>query len=363
MNTNNPHIMPEIDKSQGLEFGLYTLGDHLPNPHTGQRIPASQRIKEIIETAEYAEQAGIDTFQIGESHQDYFASQAHLIILSAIAQATKQIKIASGSTIISTSDPVRVFEDASTIDLISGGRMEIIAGRASRVGLYDLLGYSLNDYEALFEEKFNLLLNINENEYVNWQGEFRAPLKNAHVIPRPENDKNGLPIWRAVGGSMASAHKAGIAGVPMYQAHLGGPAEAFKSRIDLYRQTAEERGYDASKLPVATAGFFFTHEDKLEAYRKYYPHINEGMKKSNGQGFPKQGFAEGQDYRSVINVGDPGLIIEKILYQHELFNHDRYIAQLDFGGVTLDDIKRNIDIIGEKILPAIKKYTKPQGEQ
>ena len=175
MNTNNPHIMPEIDKSKGLEFGLYTLGDHLPNPHTGQRIPASQRIKEIIETAEYAEQAGIDTFQIGESHQDYFASQAHLIILSAIAQATKQIKIASGSTIISTSDPVRVFEDASTIDLISGGRMEIIAGRASRVGLYDLLGYSLNDYEALFEEKFDLLLNINENEYVNWEGEFRAP--------------------------------------------------------------------------------------------------------------------------------------------------------------------------------------------
>src|SRR5699024_1122137 len=188
MNTNNPHIMPEIDKSQGLEFGLYTLGDHLPNPHTGQRIPASQRIKEIIETAEYAEQAGIDTFQIGESHQDYFASQAHLIILSAIAQVTKQIKIASGSTIISTSDPVRVFEDASTIDLISGGRMEIIAGRASRVGLYDLLGYSLNDYEALFEEKFNLLLNINENEYENWQGALRAHLRNAHVIPRTEID-------------------------------------------------------------------------------------------------------------------------------------------------------------------------------
>src|SRR5699024_11273301 len=147
-----------------------------------------------------------------------------------------QIKIASGSTIISTSDPVRVFEDASTIDLISGGRMEIIAGRASRVGLYDLLGYSLNDYEALFEEKFNLLLNINENEYVNWQGEFRAPLKNAHVIPRPENDKNGLPIWRAVGGSMASAHKAGLAGVPMYKAHLCGRAEACNNRNDLYRQ-------------------------------------------------------------------------------------------------------------------------------
>lgn len=363
MNNRNPHILPKIDKSQGLEFGLYTLGDHLPNPHTGERISASQRIKEIIETAEYAEQAGIDTFQVGESHQDYFASQAHMVILSAIAQATSKIKIASGSTIISTSDPVRVFEDASTIDLISDGRMEVIAGRASRVGLYDLLGYSLDDYEALFEEKFELFLKINENEYVDWNGEFRAPLNNAHVIPRPENDQNGLPIWRAVGGSMASAHKAGLIGVPMYQAHLGGPADVFKSRIDLFRQTAEESGFDVANIPVATAGFFFTHEDTLEAYRKYYPHINEGMKKSNGQGFPKQGFAQGQDYRSVINVGSPELIVEKILYQHELFNHDRYIAQLDFGGVTLDDIKRNIDIIGEKILPEVKKYTKTQGEQ
>lgn len=360
MTKNNPHIMPKVDKRNGMEFGLYTLADHLPNPHTGERIPASQRIKEIIEMAEYAEQAGIDTIQVGESHQDHFVGQAHMIILSAIAQATKKIKISSGATIISTSDPVRVFEDAATIDLIADGRMEIVAGRASRIGLYDLLGYKLEDYEALFEEKFDLLLNINENEYINWQGEFRASLNNAHVIPRPENDEGGLPIWRAVGGTMASAHKAGLAGVPMYQAHLGGPADAFKSRIDHYRKTAEEVGYDVSELPVATAGFFFTHENTMEAYRKYYPHINEGMKLVNGQGFPKQGFAQGQDYRSVINVGDPELIIEKILYQHELFNHDRYIAQLDFGGVTMDDIKSNIDIIGEKILPAIKKYTKKQ---
>ena len=142
MDNNNPHIMPKIDKSKGLEFGLYTLGDHLPNPHTGERIPASQRIKEIIETAKYAEQAGIDTFQVGESHQDHFVSQAHLVILSAIAEATDRIKIASGSTIISTSDPVRVFEDASTIDLISDGRMEVIAGRASRVGLYEPVSYT-----------------------------------------------------------------------------------------------------------------------------------------------------------------------------------------------------------------------------
>lgn len=353
----NPHILPKFDSSNGLEFGLYTLGDHLPNPLTGKRISAEQRIKEIIEMAELAEAAGMDVFQIGESHQDYFVTQAHLVVASAIAQATKKIKVSTGSTIISTSDPVRVFEDASTIDLLSGGRMEVVAGRASRVGLFDLLGYDLDDYEALFEEKFELFLKINENEYVDWEGEFRSSLKNAHVIPRPNNTQKGLPIWRAVGGSLASAQKAGRVGVPMYQAHLGGPAQAFKQSIDLYRESAEEEGYDVDELSVATAGFFYVHENKMEAYREYYPHINEGMKKTNGRGFPKQAFAQGQDFRSVINVGDPDLIIEKILYQHELFGHQRYIAQLDFGGVPMENIKRNIELIGEKILPAIKKHT------
>src|SRR5699024_5265736 len=167
MDNNNPHIMPKIDKSKGLEFGIYTLGDHLPNPHTGERIPTSQRIQEIIELAKLAEQAGLDFFSVGESHQEYFATQAHTAVLAAIAQATDKIKIGSSSTIISISDPVRVYEDFATIDLISEGRAEIVAGRASRVGVFDLLGYDLHDYEALFEEKFDLLLKINQEETVN----------------------------------------------------------------------------------------------------------------------------------------------------------------------------------------------------
>src|SRR5690625_2705713 len=191
-----------IDKNKPMEFGLYTLGDHLPDPAKGKRISAEQRIHEIIELAQLAEQAGIDFFSVGESHQEYFATQAHSVVLAAIAQATEKIKISSSSTIVSTLDPVRVFEDFATIDLISRGRAEIVAGRASRVGLYDLLGYDLNDYEALYEEKFELLLEINENETVNWEGEFRAPLRDAQVIPRPQ--KGSLPIWRAVGGPEAS---------------------------------------------------------------------------------------------------------------------------------------------------------------
>lgn len=344
-----------IDQNKGLEFGMYTLGDHLPNPHTGKRISAKQRIHEIIELAKLAEQAGINFFSVGESHQAYFATQAHTVVLAAIAQATSKIKIGSSSTIISTSDPVRVYEDFSTIDLISDGRVEIVAGRASRIGLYDLLGYNLKDYEALFEEKFELLLKLNEEEIINWDGEFRAPLNNAEILPQPTN--GSLPIWRAVGGTPASAIKAGFSGVPMMLATLGGPASAFKRSIDAYREAAGNNGFDPATLPVATTGFFYAAETTQEALRDMYPHINEGMKLTNGQGFPKQSFAQASDHRSIINVGSPQEIIEKILYQHELFGHQRYLAQMDFGGMPFEKLAKNIEIIGTEILPQIIKHT------
>jgi alkanesulfonate monooxygenase SsuD/methylene tetrahydromethanopterin reductase-like flavin-dependent oxidoreductase (luciferase family) len=349
-----------IDPNKGLEFGIYTLGDHLPDPRTGKRISAEQRIHEIIELAKLADQAGIDIISVGESHQEYFATQAHSVVLSAIAQATKKIKIGSSSTIISTSDPVRVYEDFATIDLISNGRAEIVAGRASRVGLFDLLGYNISDYEELFEEKFELLLKLNEEEVVTWNGQFRAPLNNAKVLPRPKN--GSLPIWRAVGGTPASAIKAGYAGVPMTIAMLGGPASVFKGSIDAYREAAKMKGYDPAALPVGTTGFFYAAETTQQALEEYYPHINEGAKLTNGRGFAKQLFAQGADTRSVMNVGSPQQIIEKILYQHELFGHQRFLAQMDFGGVPFDKIVKNIEIIGKEILPAIRKYTAPKQE-
>lgn len=344
-----------IDETKGLEFGMYTLGDHLPDPHSGQRISAEERIQEFIEYAKLAEQAGLDFFSVGESHQQYFASQAHAVILGAIAQATDKIKIGSSSTILSTSDPVRVYEDFATIDLISKGRTEIIAGRASRVGLFELLGYDLRDYEALFEEKFDLLLKINEEQKVNWDGQFRAPLRNAEILPRPK--EGSMPIWRAVGGHATSAIKAGYAGVPMALATLGGPAVLFKQSIDAYRQAADSKGFDSKQLPVTTTGFFYAAETSQQALKDTYPHINEGMKLVNGQGFPKQHFAQGIDPRNVMNIGSPQEIIEKILYQYELFGHQRYLAQIDFGGMSFEKVMKNIEMIGNDILPAVKKYT------
>ena len=344
-----------IDQSKGLEFGLYTLGDHIPDPQTGKRISAEQRIHEIIELAKLAEQAGIDFFSVGESHQEYFTTQAHSVVLSAIAQATSKIKIASSSTIISTSDPVRVYEDFATIDLISKGRAEIIAGRASRIGLFELLGYDVRDYEALFEEKFELLLKINEQEVVNWSGQFRAPLNNARVIPRPQS--GSLPIWRAVGGAPASAIKAGHAGVPMMLAMLGGPASSFKISVDAYRDAAKSSGFDPAVLPIATAGFFYAAETSQKALLDTYPHVNQGMQLINGRGYPEQAFMQGSDTHNVMNIGSAQQIIEKILYQHELFGHQRYIGQMDFGGMPFEKLARNIELIGTEILPAIKKYT------
>src|SRR5690625_983872 len=174
-----------INPKEGMEFGLYSLGDHILNPLNGERLSSQERIKQIIEMSQLAEQAGIDVFSLGESHETYFTTQAHTVVLGAIAQATEKIKIASSATVLSVHDPVRIYEDFATIDLISNGRAEIIAGRGSRIGAHELFGVELRDYEEIFEEKLALLKLINENEEVTWEGKFRAPLQRKKIIPRP----------------------------------------------------------------------------------------------------------------------------------------------------------------------------------
>lgn len=344
-----------FDQDAALEFGIYTLADHIPHPHTANRISAQERIQQIIQLAQAAEDAGVDFFGVGESHQAYFVAQAHTVILAAIAQATSRMKIGSSSSIVSTADPVRLYEDFATIDLISDGRAEIVAGRASRLGLYKLLGYDVEDYEALYEEKFDLLNLINNNEIVDWEGDYRPPLDQAVVLPRPKQKR--LPIWRAVGGHQSSAEKAGRAGVPLFLAHLGGPTDSYVALFDAYRQAAHEAGHVVEDLPTATGGLFYLGQDNANAMKEAYPYINQGMMLSNGTGFPKSAFAKADSKDSVINVGEPNWVIDKILDQHERFNNQRYTAQFDFGGVPFDKQLEIIDIIGEKIIPALKKYT------
>lgn len=347
-----------IDPTKGMEFGLYSLGDHMKNPLDGKRISAKQRIDELVEAAVLAEQAGIDVFGVGESHQTYFTTQAHTVVLGAIAQATERIKLTSSATVLSVSDPVRVYEDFATIDLLSNGRAEIVAGRGSRVGAYHLLGVDLQDYEDIFEEKLALLKLINEEDVINWEGKFRAPLKGAMIYPQPLEDR--LPIWRAVGGPPGSAIKAGRMGLPMMLTTLGGPAINFKYSVDSYREALIENGYDPKEFPVATTSLFHVGNTPQEALRGMYPHIDSGFKTIRGTGYPKAQFAESVNKTDALMVGDKNQIIEKLLFQHELYGMNRFMAQLDFGGVPFDKIMKNIEIIGNDILPEIKKYTREE---
>ncbi|PQP81636.1 LLM class flavin-dependent oxidoreductase [Paenibacillus sp. PCH8] len=344
-----------IHQEKGMEIGLYSIGDHLSNPLTGHRISAQQRINELIETAKLAEEAGLDVFAVGESHQPLFATQAHTVILGAVAQATKTIKIASSATVLSTSDPVRVYEDFATLDLISNGRAEIVAGRGSRLGSYELLGFDVSNYEELFEEKLALLLKINEEERVTWQGEFRAPLHHAEIIPQPLHGK--MPIWRAVGGPPASAIKAGLAGVPMMLTTLGGPSTAFKTAVDRYRDAARSAGFDPAGLPISTTSLMYVAEDSQTALREYYPHINNASVQLRGSGYPEQQFLAATDYRDALMVGSPQQIIEKMLYQYEMYGQQRFLAEIDAGGVSMDQIKKNIELLATIIMPAVKKHT------
>ncbi|WP_079515089.1 LLM class flavin-dependent oxidoreductase [Rossellomorea marisflavi] len=338
-----------------MEIGLYSIGEHLRNPMNGDYISAQQRIRELIETAVFADEAGLDVFAVGESHQRLFTTQAHTVILGAIAQATKNIKIASSATVLSTSDPVRVYEDFATIDLISNGRAEIVAGRGSRAGAYELFGYDVDDYEDLFEEKIELLMQLNREEKVTWEGRFRAPLRQATILPQPL--KGSLPIWRAVGGPPESAIKAGKAGIPMMLTTLGGPSTGFLPAVEGFRNAAKEAGHDPASLPLATTGFLYTAKDSQTALREFYPHLNSAMIQLKGGGYPQDKFAAATDYRDALMIGSPQQIIEKILYQHELYGHQRFLGEIDLGGIPLDQIKKNIELIATEILPAVKKYT------
>lgn len=349
-----------IDPAQGLEIGLYSLGDYMGDVQTGKQISESQRIKEIVQAARLAEDAGLDVFSVGESHQRYFISQAHQVILGAIVQATSRIKVSSGVTVLSTADPVRTYEEFATLDLLSNGRIEIIAGRASRTGVYDLMGIDLRDYEGIFEEKFGLLLRLNKEKVVNWSGKYRPPLKNAEILPRPVNGE--LLIWRGVGGSPASAIKAGFAGVPMTLATLAGPAASFKRSVDAYRNALTENGFDSAQFPVATTSLCYIADDTPAALKEYYPYINQGFELINGRKFPKYHFGESVHPSNVLMVGSWELIVEKILYQYEMYGHQRFLAQIDFGGLPFTKVEKTIDLLAGKVAPAVKKATKKKEE-
>lgn len=289
-----------------IEFGIYTLGDYLDDPLTKNKVSEQERIEELIQMAKLAEKYGFDFFGIGESHQEHFVSQAHAVILAAIARETKNIRLTSSATIISTSDPVRVYENFTTLDLLSNGRMEIIAGRASRIGLFNLLGYSLRNYEELYEEKFELLLKLFKEDKITWEGKFRPSLKDQELFPKPL--QKNFPIWRAVGGHKSSAYLAAKQGVNMSLATIMGSLNYFGDAINIYREMFKEH-YPNKTNMISLNGPLYLGLDDEHAFKTYYKYLDYAFLKANGNGISKQSYLNVIDIRNVALIGGKETII------------------------------------------------------
>lgn len=347
-------------KHSGLEIGLYTLGDIGPDPHSGKTTSAGQRTKEIIKAAKLADEMGLDVFGVGEHHRLDYATSAPPVVLAAIAQITKRIKLTSATTVLGTVDPVRLFEDFATLDLISDGRAEIIAGRGAFRESFPLFGYDKNDCEALFSEHMSLFLKLNENEKITWDGQYRSSLRYAEVAPRPLQKQ--LPIWIGVGRSPDSAARAGKLGVGMVLAILGGDPIQFKPLVDLYRKTGTEAGHALENLKVGITGHSFIAKTTQQAKDEFYPYYSNYWSYLNRQ----QGFDISMtraDYEQIaasetaLFVGSPQQIVEKILRQHELFGHQRFMAQMDIGGLPFNKVAENIKLLATEVAPIVRKET------
>jgi probable LLM family oxidoreductase len=349
--------------NNGIEIGIYTLADIGPDPLTGETITAKQRMKEIIEAAKLADEAGLDVFGVGEHHRLDYATSSPAVVLSAIAQVTKQIKLTSTTSVLSTLDPVRLYEDFATLDLLSDGRAEILAGRGAFIESFPLFGYSTNDYDELFTEHMELLLQLNKNETVTWSGKFRPSLSNAEISPRPIQDQ--IPIWIGVGGTPESAVRAGKFGVGMALAILGGDPIRFKPLVDLYRQAGMEAGHSPETLKVGVTGHAYIAETTQQAkdeffpyYFNYWSYVNR--QRGMGTRMSREDFDHLASPNTALFVGSPQQIVEKVLRQHELFGHKRFLAQVDIGGLPFNKVVKNIEFLATEVVPLIKKSIKLQ---
>lgn len=345
-------------KQNGIEVGIYTLADIGPDPLTGKTISPKERMDNIIEAAKLADEAGLDIFGVGEHHRLDYAVSSPAVVLSAIAALTERIKLTSTTSVLSTLDPVRLFEDFATLDLISGGRAEILAGRGAFVESFPLFGYSTNDYNELFSEHMDLLLQLNENEIVTWNGKFRSSLKNAEIAPRPVQKQ--LPIWIGVGGTPESAARAGRLGVGMALAILGGDPKRFKPLVDIYRSAGMEAGHSPEELNIGVTGHTYLAETTEKAKDEFYPYYSNywyyvNRQRGLGTRMSRNDFEQLASPQNALFVGSPELIVEKILRQHELFGHSRFLAQIDIGGIPFDRVARNIELLATEVIPALKK--------
>jgi probable LLM family oxidoreductase len=341
-----------------MEIGVYTFVENTPDPVTGQTLPATQRLRDLMEEIALADQVGLDVFGIGEHHRPDFLASAPPIMLAAAAERTKTIKLSTAVTVLSSDDPVRVYEQFATLDLLSNGRAEIMAGRGSFIESFPLFGYDLNDYDDLFAEKLELLVKIRDIERVTWSGQHRAPLQNQAVFPRTPNR---IPIWVAVGGNPPSAIRAGSLGLPMALAIIGGMPERFLPFVELFRQAAKQAGH-AAKLPVGINTHGYVADTSQQAADEFFPSYAAQMTHiGRERGWPpttRAQFDAGLHLRAHLAIGSPEQVTEKILYQHEKLGHQRYLMQMSVGTMPHAQTMRSIELFGTKVAPAVRKALK-----
>lgn len=333
-----------------MELGLATFADL----STG--ASPEQRMRDLMEEVKLADQLGLDVFAIGEHHRPDFLISSPATALAAAAVLTKRIRLSSAVTVLSSDDPVRVFQAFAEVDLLSGGRAEIMAGRGSFIESFPLFGYDLDDYDDLYAEKLDLLLRIRAGEHVTWSGRHRAPLNDAGVWPRPIQDP--LPVWVAVGGSPQSVVRAGTLGLPLTVAIIGGQPERFVPLVDLYRQAVEAAGHDPAQAKVAINTHAFVGATSAEADSAFAASYLAMMNRiGRERGWPPSGQAEYEALRSprgALAVGSPEEVAEKILFEHELFGHQRYMGQMSVGAVAHKDVLRSMELFGTEVAPVVR---------
>ena len=340
-----------------MELGLYTFGDITADPQTGRTVTVSERYAEIVAAAKLADEAGLAVFGVGEHHRLDVAIASPAVVMAAIAGVTKRIRLTSAVTVLSTLDPVRVYQDFATVDLLSGGRAEIIAGRGAYIESFPLFGAAIDDYDALFAEKLDLLLQIDRSDRVTWDGRFRSALKDVEISPRP---LNRLPVWLGVGGTADSARRAADHGLPIVLANISQPPANFAGQIVEYRERHAAAGHDPKQRRVAVATHCYVAPQSQAARDEFYPYYRAYFSSHTARSYysrevPRDLFETRAAPQGPIFVGSPQEIIDKLGYERTLFGQDRFLAQIDIGGLPYDKVSRSIELLANKVLPAIRE--------
>lgn len=338
-----------------MDFGIFTFGELTRNISTGSALSPRQRLKEIIELAKLADQAGLKFLGLGEHHRHDFAVSAPEIVLAAIARETTNLRLSTAVTVLSTQDPVRLFEQFATLDLISDGRAEIIAGRGAFIESYPLFGHDTADYDGLFDEKLRMLLELRDNATLNWTGHLTQSIPGMDIAPRPLQEK--LPVWVGVGGTPASFARAGRLGLPLFIALLSGP-ERFRRLAELYRQSADEAGHDAAALQVGVGGHFYAAATSQQARDSFYPHYRAYFEQNMPRAvdhFPRSTFDDWAEPGGGLLVGSPQQVTEKLLEIHQTLGNSRYMAQIGLGGLPFAETARSIELLATEIMPAVNQ--------